>query len=307
MLARRVEGRVCGQNGNGLSVMWYRTRMATNSTSPIRFALNPFATRASLRYPDCTSDLTAGFPAFACSCTRFRACQSKPANTASAGVAYPRLLCRSAGCAYLLDARSAPVLAADKPGATPASGWTAGPPHAISTIARLLAGLGSRQEDHGTMCVSCHTSHLRPGAPALRSPLGENGPTDPERPCSPALKNGLPVEGDGSVLQRRHFGPARKSNRATLSGAQLHHSSATIAPRPSGRHHAHRVAMRGAAIHVGPTAGAWVWQNFHYTPWITRIGIHAPLWHRRGNAPITIVTTEDRGQSRGYWLPEEPL
>ena len=161
------------------------------------------------------------------------------------------------------------VLAAD----SPAPAWD---PHAAARY------LDSREvwwqnwdhdkRDHGTRCVSCHTqAPYALARPALRGALGETSPSpmesamlsDVEKRVS-NWKDMLPfysdeLYGTGKEIQSRN---AESVLNAVIL-ASYDRSQAHL-----------RELTRLAFDHAwelqstdGPDAGAWVWQNFEYTPW----------------------------------------
>jgi len=166
-----------------------------------------------------------------------------------------------------------PVLAADKPGATPASGWDR------RAAARYLddrevywQGWDHAKKDHGTMCVSCHTQATYGLArPALRSPLGENGPTDPEKTMLASIEKRVSLWKEMDPFYSDATSGAGKEVESRNAESVLNSIILSSYDRATGHlGDITRIAFANAwALQStsGPTAGAWVWQNFHYTPW----------------------------------------
>ncbi|MDR3773855.1 MAG: hypothetical protein P4L26_10935 [Terracidiphilus sp.] len=164
-----------------------------------------------------------------------------------------------------------PVLAAEKPGE--AGGWDR-PAAARYLDAREIywQGWDRAQKDHGTLCVSCHTqASYGLARPALRSPLGESGPSPAEQVMLASIEKRVKMWKDMAPFYNDATSGAGKEvesrnaesvlNAVILSSYDQHtgHLSETT-----------RIAFDNAwALQStsGPTAGAWVWQNFHYTPW----------------------------------------
>jgi squalene-hopene/tetraprenyl-beta-curcumene cyclase len=128
------------------------------------------------------------------------------------------------------------------------------------------------KKDHGTLCVSCHTQATYGLArPVLRHELGEQQPTEAEQVMLASIRKRVSlwnemvpfysdaVSGAGKEVESRNAESVL--NAIILSSydqAEGHLSPTTRAA------FANAWALQSAS---GPTAGGWVWQNFHYTPW----------------------------------------
>jgi len=126
--------------------------------------------------------------------------------------------------------------------------------------------------DHGTFCISCHTTlPYALARPALRDALHESGPSSAEtlivgnlltrvklgpdaEPFYPDQTRGIPKTSESRaieavmnalVLARRDAAAGRLSSEARATLAQ----------------------MWALQMKVGPNAGAWTWLNFNYEPW----------------------------------------
>jgi squalene-hopene/tetraprenyl-beta-curcumene cyclase len=179
-----------------------------------------------------------------------------------------------AGMALLLSRPAAvPVHAAGKSADASAAGWDR------QAAARYLddreiywQGWDRAQKDHGTLCVSCHTQATYGMArPALRSPLGETGPAAAEQVMLASIqkrvsmwKDAVPFYNDaqsgaGKEVESRNAESVLNAIILSSYDQNTGHLSPT-----SRTAFANAWALQSTS---GPTAGAWVWQNFHYTPW----------------------------------------
>ncbi len=147
------------------------------------------------------------------------------------------------------------------------------------------------QKDHGTVCVSCHTQATYGLArPALRNDLKEQGPSASEQVMLASIQKRvrmwnevLPfysdaVYGDGKAVESRDAESVL--NAVILLSYDSRHLDDTT-----------RLALDNAwalQSKSGPDAGAWVWQNFDYTPWESKESEYhwaALLAHAVANAP----------------------
>jgi hypothetical protein len=162
--------------------------------------------------------------------------------------------------------------AADKPD-SPTAGWDR------QAAARYLdsrevwwQSWDRAQKDHGTYCISCHTQAPYAFArPALRKKLGEAGPSSEEAAMRASIEKRvhmwsdvLPfysdaVYGTGKETESRNAEAILNATILVKYDMHAEHLSDTA-----------RLALDHAWIQqskAGPDAGAWVWQNFDYTPW----------------------------------------
>lgn len=139
--------------------------------------------------------------------------------------------------------------------------WWAGWPHA--------------QKDHGTMCVSCHTQvPYALARPLLRKNLGEQAVSDPERAMLDSIIKRVnlgneaetfysdAVHGPGKTKEARN---AEAVNNALIL-ATYDAADAKVPELKPATEKAF-AAMWALQEQTGPKAGAWVWQNFHFSPW----------------------------------------
>jgi squalene-hopene/tetraprenyl-beta-curcumene cyclase len=165
------------------------------------------------------------------------------------------------------------VLAADKPSEAVATTWDQ------SAAARYLdgrevwwQGWDHDKRDHGTRCVSCHTqAPFALARPELRLALGEKEVPPSEQAMLADVEKRvrnwntmLPFYsdekyGEGKEIESRNAESvlnsvilasydARKGQLSELTRMALDHAWALQSQ-------------------MGPDAGAWVWQDFAYTPW----------------------------------------
>jgi len=166
-----------------------------------------------------------------------------------------------------------PVLAADKSGDAATAGWDR------QAAERYLDGRevwwqtwDRTQKDHGTYCISCHTqAPYGLARPSLRQQLGEPAPAGAERAMLDSIEKRVhmwkEVEpfyldakyGAGKEVQSRNAESVLNAVILSSYDARAGHLTDTA-----------RMAFDNAwALQStrGPTAGAWIWQNFSYTPW----------------------------------------
>jgi hypothetical protein len=167
-----------------------------------------------------------------------------------------------------------PVFAADKTAPTAAAtAWDK------QAAARYMddrevwwQGWDHANRDHGTKCVSCHTqAPYALARPLLRGALGESGPSASEKTMLADVEKRvrawdtmLPFYsdekyGEGKEIESRNAESVLNAViLASYDAGQAQLSECT------------RLAFDHAwalQSQTGPDAGAWVWQNFAYTPW----------------------------------------
>jgi squalene-hopene/tetraprenyl-beta-curcumene cyclase len=165
-----------------------------------------------------------------------------------------------------------PVKAADKPGEAGANNWDR------RAAARYLdgreiywQGWDRAQKDHGTLCISCHTqASYGLARPAMRRDLGEQGLAPTEQVMLTSIEKRVSMwnqmapfyseaSGAGKEVESRDAESVLNALILSSYDARQGHLSPTT-----------RMAFENAwALQstAGPSAGAWVWQDFHYTPW----------------------------------------
>jgi hypothetical protein len=128
------------------------------------------------------------------------------------------------------------------------------------------------QKDHGTMCVSCHTQvPYALARPLLRKQLGETKVSDPERAMLDSILKRVSLgdqvttfytdaeHGPGKTREARN---AEAVNNALIL-VSYDEQSGTLQPATRKAFD----AMWGLQEQTGDKSGAWVWQNFHFSPW----------------------------------------
>ncbi len=133
-------------------------------------------------------------------------------------------------------------------------------------------GWDHAKRDHGTKCVSCHTqAPYALARPALWGALGESGPSVSEQAMLSDVekrvrdwKDMLPfysdeLYGTGKEVQSRNAESVL--NAVILSSYDARTGNLRDVTRMA---FDHAWALQSQ---TGPDAGAWVWQDFEYTPW----------------------------------------
>ncbi len=174
--------------------------------------------------------------------------------------------------AFIFSGRPvSPVLAAD--GAGTATAWNRQAAERYLDSREVWWQSWDRtQKDHGTYCISCHTQMPYGLArPILRQELGEPAPSGAEKAMIDSIQKRVrlwkDVEpfyldaqyGRGKEIESRNAESVLNALILTSYDQRQGHLSDTT-----------RIAFDNAwalQSKTGPVAGAWVWQNFHYTPW----------------------------------------
>ena len=162
--------------------------------------------------------------------------------------------------------------AANKP-ATTAAAWS--PEAAASYLdSREIwwQGWNRAQKDHGTLCISCHTqASYALARPVLSRRMGERAPSVQEQVMLASVEKRVrewkdmqpfysdAVYGDGKEVESRNAESVL--NAIILESYDAPHGHLSERTRLA---FDHAWALQSAS---GADAGAWVWQNFDYTPW----------------------------------------
>ena len=133
-------------------------------------------------------------------------------------------------------------------------------------------GWGRAQKDHGTLCVSCHTQATYALArPVLRSRSGERALTAQEQVMVVSVEKRVRAWKDVQPFYSDAVYGAGKEVESRNAESVLNAFILDSYDSPEG-HLSERTRL--AFDHAwelqsasGPDAGAWVWQNFDYTPW----------------------------------------
>jgi hypothetical protein len=128
------------------------------------------------------------------------------------------------------------------------------------------------QKDHGTVCVSCHTQvPYALARPILRKELGETAVSDPERAMLDSIikRVNLGMEA-GTFYTDAENGPGKTHEART---AESVNNAMILVSYDAAAGHLAPVtrkaldAMWALQEQTGPKAGAWIWQDFHFSPW----------------------------------------
>lgn len=128
------------------------------------------------------------------------------------------------------------------------------------------------KKDHETYCVSCHTqAPYALAQPVLRKDLNEPGPTAAEQAMLASIEKRVKMWNEvDPFYSDEKYGPGKKIESRNAESVL----NAVILSSFDARHGRLREVTRKAfdiawsqQSQSGPIAGAWVWQNFHYTPW----------------------------------------
>jgi squalene-hopene/tetraprenyl-beta-curcumene cyclase len=133
-------------------------------------------------------------------------------------------------------------------------------------------GWDRTQKDHGTYCISCHTqAPYGLARPVLRKDLGEPDPAGAEQAMLASIEKRVRLwkEVQPFYLDAKS-GPGKEvesRNAESVLNSLILASYDQLTGKMSDTT---RMAFANAwalQSQGGPVAGAWVWQNFHYTPW----------------------------------------
>jgi squalene-hopene/tetraprenyl-beta-curcumene cyclase len=128
------------------------------------------------------------------------------------------------------------------------------------------------QKDHGTVCVSCHTQvPYALARPLLRAPLGEQKISDPERAMLDSVIKRVDLGDQAETFYSDAANGPGKTHEARTAEAVNNALILSSYDSQTGRL---LPVTRAAFDHMwvlqeqsGPKAGAWIWQNFHFSPW----------------------------------------
>jgi len=150
------------------------------------------------------------------------------------------------------------------------------------------------QKDHGTYCISCHTQAMYALArPTLRQDLAEAPATGAERAMIDSVEKRVHLwsqvlpfyddekYGKGKEIESRNAESVLNAVILSSYDQRQGHLSPTT-----------RLAFDNAwALQstTGPDAGAWVWQNFNYTPWESP----ESQYHWAALLAVTVAQTPD--------------
>jgi squalene-hopene/tetraprenyl-beta-curcumene cyclase len=167
------------------------------------------------------------------------------------------------------------VLGSAAPGAGPKDslGWSPQAAAAyLDSRATFWSTWPNAARDHGTFCISCHTTlPFAIARPALRGLLGESGPGAAET----KILDNLLTRARG-YREMEPFYPDQtrgipKTSESRAIEAVMNALVLTTRDRPSGHLSADSKTalanMWALQMKTGPQNGAWTWLNFGYEPW----------------------------------------
>jgi squalene-hopene/tetraprenyl-beta-curcumene cyclase len=174
------------------------------------------------------------------------------------------------------------------------------------------------QKDHGTVCISCHTQvPYALARPTLRNSLGEHAVSAPERAMLDSIikRVNLGSEAQTFYSDAEHgLGKTKEARNAeAVNNALILASYDAQAGHLQPVTHKALDAMWATQEQSGEKAGAWIWQNFHFSPW------EAPEseYYGAAMAAVAVGMTPDHYRDdpqiqgnltllRGYLLREAP-
>ena len=173
----------------------------------------------------------------------------------------------------LLSETGAPrVLAADKDAASVPTWDRRAAARYLDDREVWWQGWDRAQKDHGTYCISCHT-HAPYGLarPVLRKDLGEPDPAGAEQAMLASIEKRVHLWKDVQPFYLDAKSGPGKEVESRDAESVLNALILASYDRRTGRlSETTRIAFANAwalQSQSGAVAGAWVWQNFHYTPW----------------------------------------
>ena len=130
------------------------------------------------------------------------------------------------------------------------------------------------QKDHGTVCISCHTQvPYALARPALRTQIGEQKPSDPERAMLDSIIKRVNLGKDAETFYNDADNGAGKTNEARNTEQVFNALILASYDAVDAREHLQPVTLKAfdsmwaSQEQTGPAAGAWIWQDFHFSPW----------------------------------------
>jgi hypothetical protein len=175
-------------------------------------------------------------------------------------------------CVGVMRVPGGNVLAADKPAAQTEAWNSKAAAQYLDSREAWWQGWGRAQKDHGTLCVSCHTqASYALARPALRSRAGQRAPSAQEQVMLASVEKRVrdwkdvqpfysdAIYGAGKEVESRNAESVLNAIILDSYDAPQEHLSERTRLAFD-----HAWALQSPS---GPDAGAWVWQNFDYTPW----------------------------------------
>jgi len=173
--------------------------------------------------------------------------------------------------AVVLSGKPRPVIAASSAPSAPA--WNrAAAERYLDGREVWWQGWDHAKKDHETYCVSCHTqAPYGLAQPILREDLKEPGETGAEQAMLASIEKRVKLWKEiDPFYPDEKFGAGKKVESRDAESVL----NAVILSSYDARQGQLRPITRQAfdiawsqQSQSGPIAGAWIWQNFHYTPW----------------------------------------
>jgi squalene-hopene/tetraprenyl-beta-curcumene cyclase len=155
------------------------------------------------------------------------------------------------------------------------------------------------QKDHGTYCISCHTQAMYALArPTLRQDLAEAPATGAERAMIDSVEKRVHLWSQSATSQVQPFYDDEKYGQGKeieSRNAESVLNAVILSSYDQRQGHLSpntRLAFDNAwtlQSATGPDAGAWVWQNFNYTPWESP----EAQYHWAALFAVTVANTPD--------------
>jgi hypothetical protein len=171
-----------------------------------------------------------------------------------------------------VGSRTRVVLAADKPEVGSPTWNPQAAAHYLDSRETWWQGWDRAQKDHGTLCISCHTqASYAVARPALRGYLREGTLSAQEQVMLASVEKRVRAWKDMQPFYSDAVNGAGKEVESRNAEAVLNAIILASYDAPQG-HLSERTRMAfdnawALQLKSGPDAGAWVWQNFDYTPW----------------------------------------
>jgi squalene-hopene/tetraprenyl-beta-curcumene cyclase len=184
-----------------------------------------------------------------------------------------RILMIAATACFFAAGWTETVLAADKSASSTPPTWDKqAAAHYLDTRELWWQGWDHAKRDHGTMCVSCHTqAPYALARPLLRKELGETALSPAETAMLADV--GKRVRAWDTMLPFYSDETYGAGKEVESRNAESVLNAVILASYDSSKHQLstltrtafeHAWALQSSS---GPDAGAWVWQNFDYSPW----------------------------------------
>jgi squalene-hopene/tetraprenyl-beta-curcumene cyclase len=181
-----------------------------------------------------------------------------------------RLLALSLACAGIAAAESHPT--ADVPSNTTQTWDKIAAARYLDDRQTWWQNWPHAQKDHGTVCISCHTQvPYALARPLLRRQLGEHTISDPERAMLDSIIKRVNLGNQAETFYSDAVHGPGKTKEAR--NAEAVNNALILASYDSQAGHLQPAtrkafeAMWTSQEQAGPQAGAWIWQNFHFSPW----------------------------------------